>query len=131
MANETNYDLSDIEERLMVSEKFFFLGHPFSFRSLVLNSINFLTLVRTHKKSLAHQNYILFPSLQTKVSQCQERWCSRLCELWREMGLDQDTTSERIDSLSKHLDKIWGGIIEEEDGVKAQMTDIVDSVRGM
>ena len=46
------------------------------------------------------------------------------------MGLDQDTTSERIDSLSKHLDKIWGGIIEEEDGVKAQMTDIVDSVRG-
>ena len=47
------------------------------------------------------------------------------------MGLDQDTTSERIDSLSKHLDKIWGGIIEEEDGVKAQMTDIVDSVRGM
>ena len=60
---------------------------------------------------------------------CELPWLTRLCELWREIGFDQETVTKRIDTLSMHLDKIWEGLVDEEDEIKSNITKKVELVR--
>ena len=59
---------------------------------------------------------------------CEVPWFGRLCGTWREIGFDQETVTARIDALSMHLDKIWEGLVDEEDDIKANITGRVESV---
>jgi len=65
--------------------------------------------------------------LKAKILGCELPWLTRLCELWREIGFDQETVTKRIDTLSMHLDKIWEGLVDEEDEIKSTITNKVES----
>jgi len=64
--------------------------------------------------------------LKAKILGCELPWLTRLCELWREIGFDQETVTKRIDTLSMHLDKIWEGLVDEEDEIKSNITKKVE-----
>ena len=65
---------------------------------------------------------------QAKILACELPWLKRLCDSWREIGFDQETVTTRIDALSLHLDKIWEGLVDEEDEIKANISERVETV---
>ena len=71
---------------------------------------------------------IIFETRQIKIAAGEHQWCMRLCDSWREIGLDQETVTERIDALSKHLDKFWEGLIDEEEEYITAVRERVEKV---
>ena len=134
MTRRSNYDLSMIDDELKVTKRargfwglvnfllrsyFFIAGHLCSF----------IMKVVTKRRSFNSPRFIgTFETRQVKISAGEDQWCMRLCDSWREIGLDQETVTERIDALSKHLDKFWEGLIDEEEEYITAVRERVEKV---